>query len=76
MNDFNYINFNGLNKALVIMLANFLKIEIDQEELDKEISRFQITKGAKEHWAHPSISDGRLYVRHGDVLMVYDVKGK
>ena len=38
------------------------------------ISRFNITKGAKEHWAHPSISDGRLYVRHGDVLMVYDIK--
>ena len=42
----------------------------------KIISRFKITKGAKEHWAHPSISDGRLYVRHGDVLMVYDIKGK
>ena len=42
----------------------------------KIISRFQITKGTKEHWAHPSISDGRLYVRHGDVLMVYDIKGE
>ena len=42
----------------------------------KVISRFKITKGAKEHWAHPSISDGRLYARHGDVLMVYDIKAK
>ncbi len=47
MNDFNYINFNGLNKALVIMLADFLKIEIGQEELNKEISRFQIRQHIK-----------------------------
>jgi outer membrane protein assembly factor BamB len=26
-------------------------------------------------WAHPVIVDGRLYVRHADVLLVYDVKG-
>jgi outer membrane protein assembly factor BamB len=27
-------------------------------------------------WAHPVISDGRLYVRHADVLFCYDVAGK
>ncbi len=27
-----------------------------------------------EGWAHPVIVDGRLYVRHGDVLFAYDVK--
>jgi outer membrane protein assembly factor BamB len=27
-------------------------------------------------WAHPVISDGKLYLRHSDVLMVYDVKAK
>ena len=32
-------------------------------------------KGAqKEAWAHPVISDGKLYVRHWDVLFCYDVK--
>ncbi|MHC4682356.1 MAG: outer membrane protein assembly factor BamB family protein, partial [Planctomycetota bacterium] len=25
-------------------------------------------------WAHPVIVDGRLYVRHSDVLIVYDIK--
>jgi len=25
-------------------------------------------------WAHPVIVDGRLYIRHSDVLMVYDIK--
>jgi outer membrane protein assembly factor BamB len=27
-------------------------------------------------WSHPVIVDGRLYVRHSDVLMVYDIKAK
>lgn len=25
-------------------------------------------------WAHPVISKGKLYIRHGDVLMVYLIK--
>ena len=27
-------------------------------------------------WAHPVIVDGRMYIRHSDVLLVYDVKAK
>ncbi|MBL7189123.1 MAG: PQQ-binding-like beta-propeller repeat protein [Phycisphaerae bacterium] len=27
-------------------------------------------------WAHPVIVDGKLYVRHADVLLVYDVKAR
>jgi outer membrane protein assembly factor BamB len=27
-------------------------------------------------WAHPVISDGKLYIRHADVLLVYDVKAE
>ena len=30
----------------------------------------------KEGWAYPVISDGRLYLRHADVLMVYDFKAQ
>lgn len=40
------------------------------------ISQFKITDGAGPHWAHPFIGDGKLLIRHGDVLMVYDVKEK
>jgi len=40
------------------------------------ISQFKITKGAGPHWAHPFIGDGKLLIRHGDVLMVYDIKEK
>ena len=27
-------------------------------------------------WSHPVISDGRLYLRHADVLLVYDISAK
>ncbi len=40
------------------------------------ISSFKITKGNKEHWAHPTVANGRLYIRRGNALMVYDVKAK
>jgi outer membrane protein assembly factor BamB len=40
------------------------------------VSSFRITAGKGKHWAHPSISDGRLYIRHGDVMMVYDISAK
>ena len=40
------------------------------------ISEFKIKKGSGPHWAHPFISDGKLFMRHGDVLMVYDIKAK
>jgi hypothetical protein len=30
--------------------------------------------GSEQHWTHPAISDGRLYLRHGEALMVYDIK--
>jgi outer membrane protein assembly factor BamB len=40
----------------------------------KIISSFEIPLGSKQHWAHPAISDGRLYVRHGEALMVYDIR--
>ena len=38
------------------------------------ISQFKITQGAGTHWAHPFIADGKLFLRHGDVLMVYNIK--
>jgi len=40
------------------------------------VSSFKITAGKSKHWAHPSISYGRLYIRHGDVMMVYCLSAK
>ncbi len=36
-------------------------------------SRFEVPLGTNEHWAHPVIADGKLFVRHGNALMVYDI---
>lgn len=40
----------------------------------KPAGQFTISAGTNEHWAHPTIANGRLYVRHGDTLLVYDVR--
>lgn len=42
----------------------------------ERVGSFPVTAGTKEHWAHPIIAHGRLYVRHGDTLLCYDVKAK
>lgn len=40
------------------------------------ISSFKVKKGTKEHFAHPVIQDGILYIRHGESLFAYDIKEK
>ena len=39
----------------------------------KVISQFKVPLGTKQHWAHPVIDEGKLYIRHGNALMVYDI---
>ena len=39
----------------------------------KVISTFQVQGGEGPHWAHPSIYNKLLLVRHGSVLMVYSI---
>jgi outer membrane protein assembly factor BamB len=38
------------------------------------VSQFRIDFGSKEHWSHPTISDGILYVRHGNALAAFDLR--
>lgn len=40
------------------------------------VSQFSIKKGSGPHWAHPFIADGKLLMRHGEVLLVYDIKSE
>ncbi len=40
------------------------------------VSSFKISKGNDQHWAHPVIANGRLYIRHGTSLIAFDVKKK
>ena len=39
------------------------------------ISSFKLNGGSGPFWSHPFIANGKLYLRHGDVLFVYDIKG-
>jgi outer membrane protein assembly factor BamB len=39
-----------------------------------EISSFKVVKGTKEHFSHPVIDNGILYIRHGKALMAYRIK--
>ena len=38
------------------------------------VSKTKVAKGSEQHWAHPVIYDGVLYVRHGKALIAYKVK--
>jgi outer membrane protein assembly factor BamB len=38
------------------------------------VSTFKVTKGTKEHFAHPVIYNGVLYIRHGQALLAYSIK--
>jgi glucose dehydrogenase len=50
---------------------NLVKPNPEKFEL---VSSFKVTLGTGQHWAHPVIHDGVLYVRHGNALMAYKVK--
>lgn len=52
------------NVALVEPSVDSLKI----------ISSFKVDAGVGPRWAHPAIYDKKLFIRHGDVLLVYDIK--
>ena len=40
----------------------------------KVVSKTKVALGSEQHWAHPVIYDGVLYVRHGKALIAYKVK--
>ncbi len=42
----------------------------------KEVSTFKVTRGTKEHFSHPVIDNGTLYIRHGKSLLAYDIRQK
>ena len=50
-----------------------LLVDPDPESYEV-VGSFEITEGEGHHWSHPVVANGTLYVRHGDVLMAYDVR--
>jgi outer membrane protein assembly factor BamB len=53
--------------------GNLALVKASPEDF-KIISSFRIKQGSGPHWAHPVINNGVLYIRHGEVLMAYDIR--
>jgi len=58
--------FTKRNQALPVLNPNREKFDL--------VSSIQLKGGAGPHWAHPSIYAGILYLRHGDLIVGYDIK--
>jgi len=78
-------NFNNLGDGNIIMADGLFYCYSERGEVAlvsanpqsfKVISMFLVPMGTNQHWAHPVIHYGRLYIRHGNALMVYDIKEK
>jgi len=41
----------------------------------KLISEARVSMGSGQHWAHPVINKSRLFIRHGQTLIAYDIRG-
>jgi len=67
------ISADGMLYCLDEKNGNLGLVEPNAESFNL-VSSFRIEKGEGPYWAHPSIYDGKLFVRHGDVLMIYDIK--
>ncbi|MBG0859301.1 MAG: PQQ-binding-like beta-propeller repeat protein [Bacteroidales bacterium] len=56
--------------------GNVALVRPNSEKLDI-ISTFKLTsKGTGPYWAHPVINNGRLFLRHGNYLAVYNIKAR
>jgi len=62
----NMLYFYNLKGDVSLINADPINMEV--------VSKFKITKGAKEHFAHPVIHDGKLYMRHGNSLQAFNLK--
>ncbi len=74
-----------LDKGAVIAADNMLYAYTERGELAlieplpgsfRVVSKTMITLGSEQHWAHPVIHNGILYVRHGKALMAFDIRKK
>ena len=63
------------NDGLLYVYSESGKVSLVEPKTDgfNIICSFPVPYGANPHWAHLVIKDGKLYVRHGTSLMVYDI---
>lgn len=69
------ISAEGLLYIYEEKTGNVALVRPNPEKLDI-ISTFRVTKGTGPYWAHPVIDKGRLFLRHGDYMAVYNIKAK
>lgn len=67
------ISADGLLYCYEEKSGNLALVRPNPEKFDV-VSSFKIKQGEGPHWAHPSIYDGKLLVRHGEYLAVYNLK--
>ena len=62
--------FYCYNETGEVKLVSFVDNKLN------EISKFRLDKGTKEHFSHPVIASGTMYIRHGKALLAYDIHEK
>lgn len=71
-----------IGKGVIIYADGMLYCYSDRGELAiveatpeafKVTSKTKVELGTAQHWSHPVINNGRLFVRHGDVLIAYKI---
>ena len=75
----------GKRSATVTVAGGMLYVLSDRGEVAlvrpnpkrlEVVSQYNLPKGGRgAAWAHPVVCGGRLYIRHGEFLYVYDVRG-
>lgn len=74
---------SDIAKGTIIAAEGLLYVYSDRGELallEPMDDRFRIVgqadviHGSEQHWAHPVIQDGILYIRHGEALIAYDIR--
>ncbi|MBN2667197.1 MAG: PQQ-binding-like beta-propeller repeat protein [Bacteroidales bacterium] len=79
INDWNnkgsVISADGMLYIYEERMGNVGLVKPGKEKLDV-VSQFRITKGTGPYWAHPVINKGRLFIRHGEYLGVFNLKSR
>jgi len=72
-----------VGKGVVIAADGMLYLYSDRGELAlaeatpeglNVVSEAEVELGTAQHWSHPVIHNGRLYLRHGETLIAYKIK--
>lgn len=56
----------GMNGTTNLLTFNNNKLEVK--------STFKVKNGSGQHFSHPVIAEGVMYIRHGDALLAYKIK--